>query len=360
MRYKIGVIGLGRAGLNHIGGCMRVPNAEVVAICDTDANRLQEVAQKFDIKKTYTKAEKMSEEENLDITTIAVPPQFHKEYIEKILQYHQHILVEKPLATSLAEADECIRLTEGYDRKIMVNENFRWAPDFCVVTKCIEEGFIGEPYWIRVELMRMVTKDPTHTQWLFKLPHRWLLEDGVHWLDLFQVWLKVPARRVFTHFPQLPHMAGEKGDIFDIVHTIYEGGKGATLIQNFASKGFRPFEKEMETMVEIRVEGSEGAITVTWGQKVPRSIKNTSVVVYSQQYGGTFYPYLRDVGPSLDGSGYPYWDDTARAVMKHFLDCIEQDKQPMVSMKEERKALEVLFAAYDSAERGEVVNLPLK
>ncbi len=351
MKYKVGIIGLGRAGTTHVASCTRISNIDEIIVCDMNEKRLKDITNKYNIEKSYTKVEHMYEGEKLDITIISVPTQQHKKYLELALNHNQHILIEKPLACNLAEVDECIRLARGYNRKIMVDENFRWHPDFSVVTDFINKGVIGIPYWSKVELLRLVTEDPTLSKWLYDLKYRWLLEDGVHWVDLFNVWLDVPAKKVFAHFPLVPPEKENKSDIFDIVHTIYEDGKGATLIQNFASRGFGPFEEGYQSTVEVRVEGSEGSISVTWGNQVPMSNKDTTVRIDSKNIGGTIYPTLIDRGH--------YWEGTGQAVIEDFIDCIENDTEPKVSMEDEHRALEVIFGAYDSAASGNTIDLPL-
>lgn len=349
MQHKIGIIGLGRAGTNHLVGSLSIPNVKVEAISDANEEKLKSIGEKYNIENLYPEPENLLENENLDIVIIAVPPQFHKKYLEIAIKNNKHILIEKPLAPSLREADECISIAKGYKNKIMVNENFRWTVDFMAATNSIDKGLIGEPYWVKVELLRLVVEDPTESKWLFKEKFRWLSEDGIHWFDLFNSWLKVEAVKVFAHLPKLHHLSEQSGDVFDIVHTVYENDKSATLIQHFASMGFSPLEEGGKNITEIRIEGSEGAIRVSWKDRVPGSSKDVLVEVFSKKLDSVIYPNLKRVDD--------YWAELNKSVIEHFIECIEKDKQPLVTMEEERKALDILFAAYKSSEIGQVVNL---
>ena len=346
-KHKIAVIGCGYVSNDlHFPAYTSMPNVELVA-CDIDQDRLREMAHKFNIQKTYSDAEEMLRKERPDVTVIAVPPNLHRKYVEMGIRYKQHILVEKPLVPSLKDADELIRLTKDYDRKIMVDENFRWFKDYQAVKEFIAKGFIGDAYWVKIETLRdHVNEDPSRTGWVYKSSRRWLYEDGIHWIDLLRFWLEAEAEKVFAHFPQPPHVSQEKGDNFDVVHIIYKENKAATIIQNCASKG--------SYKTEVRVEGSEGSITAQWKgapewKGIPMSTKETAVTVYSKRHRSVIHPVLEDIGH--------YWSGHSRVVMEYFLDCIEKDKQPMTNLKEDREALEVLFAAYESAEKGCVVKL---
>ena len=103
---RFGVIGAGIWGRMHIRAYTQHPPAELVAICDVDRNRAEAAAKEFGVPKVFTEVDELLRED-LDGVSVVTPDPFHTEIVLKAADRGMHILVEKPLATTV---EECRRM----------------------------------------------------------------------------------------------------------------------------------------------------------------------------------------------------------------------------------------------------------
>lgn len=348
--YKVAVIGCGRAGGGlHIPACLDVDAVSDVVICDRSETRLNEVASKYALSITYTNLDKLLENEKPDIAIISTPPQYHQSALKKCLAHGCHVIIEKPLASSVEEAHQMIKTCESYPHlKVMVNENYRWFMDSVAVKQSIENGLIGEPRWIEIRSIgKAAYEDPTFSGWLSETQSQWLFEQGIHWIDLFNYFLDKAPTAVYAQFPAIEKPACVTGnDGLSIVNVSYENGAYALLVQNYLSDGPKESYK-------ARIEGTMGTIVASWNEQMTDAV----VEVYSRRLNGTFIPNLERIPGKKQTKGDEFWSGQQLKVMKHFLECIEKDKEPLTNLKEDLKTVKIMFAAYRSREEGCTVSV---
>ncbi|MBO0723688.1 MAG: Gfo/Idh/MocA family oxidoreductase [Blastocatellia bacterium] len=134
----------------HMGDLLRMahehPRAEIAAICDEDPARMQEAMRNFAIPpdRIFTDYRRCLESARPDIAILCPATARHAEYVEKVAPYGVHILIEKPMADSLAEADAMIRAVQAAGRTLAVNWPLAWYPAHRTAKRLIDEGAIGE------------------------------------------------------------------------------------------------------------------------------------------------------------------------------------------------------------------------
>jgi len=144
-QVRIGIIGLGIMGESYAKIYSSHPLAQVVAVSSRRQQRVDEICSKYDIACGYTEYKKMLERKDLDAVVVATPDANHFIPARDVLQSGRHALVEKPFTTSVAEADELLRIADAANLKIQVAFNHRWlAPYFHAKTQ-IAKGEIGMP-----------------------------------------------------------------------------------------------------------------------------------------------------------------------------------------------------------------------
>lgn len=126
-KLKVAVVGAGIYGINHIKAYHWNPNAELVAICDLNEDILKNVCTSFGVK-GYTDIETMLSCEEIDAVSIATPDAFHKEPAIKAITAKKHILVEKPLATTIEDAKAIIKAAKLMNVRVAVDYHKRWDP----------------------------------------------------------------------------------------------------------------------------------------------------------------------------------------------------------------------------------------
>lgn len=139
---RIGIAGAGMISRHHLIGWSRTPCAEVVAICDPDQDRAAKRAAEFEIPRVYANASEMLAGEKLDAMDVASPRETHAEIVRLCAANHVHAFCQKPLAPTLAEAENLVRDVAGKIR-LMVHENWRFRPYYRKIKEWIDEGKIG-------------------------------------------------------------------------------------------------------------------------------------------------------------------------------------------------------------------------
>lgn len=150
---RIGVIGLGRTGWqNHCRQLATLPAMyRITAAADPDPARQDEAQRTFGCR-SYPTPEALLADREVELVTIATPSHLHLAHVEAALAAGKHVVCEKPMAGSLADADRMIAAAEKTDRIFTVFQNRRFSPDFLKVQQVIASGVLGRIVQIRVAI----------------------------------------------------------------------------------------------------------------------------------------------------------------------------------------------------------------
>jgi predicted dehydrogenase len=141
------------AGINfdhmHMGDLLRLvyehPDAEIVGIADTTAGRMNAAARSFGIpeERCYTDYRRCIEETRPDVVLLCPKTGEHADYVERVAPYGVHVLVEKPMAASLAGADRMLAAMARSGKTLVINWPLAWYPPHVTTKRLIDEGAIG-------------------------------------------------------------------------------------------------------------------------------------------------------------------------------------------------------------------------
>lgn len=141
---RIGIIGGGAiAQVAHLPVLRRYKSVDICAICDTDLPKARALAERFGIADAFDDIEDLLEHCELDALVICSPTHLHESHIQAALSAGLHVLVEKPLAMTMAGAQRIARIVEKYDRVVMVGMNHRYRPDVQIVRSFVQSGELG-------------------------------------------------------------------------------------------------------------------------------------------------------------------------------------------------------------------------
>lgn len=142
------------AGINfdhmHMGDLLRKvsehPNAEIVGICDEQPARMETTVKNFSIPaaRVFTDPRLCLEKTKPDVVILCPSTATHGEWTEKVAPFGTHILMEKPFAATLPEADRMIRAVEKTGKQLAINWPLRWYPSHATAKRLVDEGAIGE------------------------------------------------------------------------------------------------------------------------------------------------------------------------------------------------------------------------
>ncbi len=188
-KSKIGVIGLGGvAQLVHLPNLSKLPNAELISVCEVNKSRLMTIAEKFSIKERYSNYNEMLEKSQMDAVIIATPTSTHADIAVDCLEAGKDILVEKPLARTYQEAKRIVDSAKKNKRKLMVGMNLRYRPDTMLLRSFINSNEIGDPFYVKCGWIR---KQSSSEKWFTKKEESGggvIIDLGIHLLDL-ALWL---------------------------------------------------------------------------------------------------------------------------------------------------------------------------
>ncbi|HIE14830.1 TPA: Gfo/Idh/MocA family oxidoreductase [Candidatus Bathyarchaeota archaeon] len=150
-KIKVGIAGLGRSGWrNHALVLEKLSDKyKIVAVTDPIKERRREAVDRFDCV-AYTDYDSLISDDNVELVVVATPSYLHASQTIKALESDRDVVCEKPMATSLAEADAMIETAERTGRLLTIFQNRRYSPDFMKVREVIQSGKLG-----RIVLIKM-------------------------------------------------------------------------------------------------------------------------------------------------------------------------------------------------------------
>lgn len=185
---NVGLIGCGQiAEVAHLPCYQRLKDVQVVAVCDPNRLRARRLSQRFHIAKIYEDSSELFKKEKLDLVDVCTPGFTHHRLCMEAIQNSVNVLVEKPLALTVAEADEIDKASKIKDVKVCVVHDYRFKEPLAKAMNMYKEGKIGEiKEIISVQHGLSVYSLPSWL-WNEKRSGGILYELGIHIIDL-QAW----------------------------------------------------------------------------------------------------------------------------------------------------------------------------
>lgn len=149
MALNIGIVGHGFMGHEHEKMLTNMEGINVVAICDIDPGQLQDVPESI---KTYTSAEEMYQDPEVQVVIIAANNNQHKHLVIEAAKAGKDIICEKPVALSIADLDEMTAAVEAAGVRFTVHQQRRYDPDYRTAKEVYDEGKLGDVYTVQSKL----------------------------------------------------------------------------------------------------------------------------------------------------------------------------------------------------------------
>ena len=326
------LIGCGRVSENHLAAITGSPFSHLVAVCDVDPNKAQEKGEKNHVP-FYTDYHKMMHAHpEIEIVHIATPTGYHARHVIDLAQHGRHIIVEKPMALTVADCDAMIKVCSKNNCRLFVVKQNRFNPAVLAARRAMEEGRFGKMVLgtVRVRWQRTqkyYEQDNWHGTW--ELDGGVMSQQASHHLDLLQ-WFMGPIEtmqcQTATRLMQI--------EVDDTAAALFRFTSGALGIFE-ATVAARP--EDLEGSLSLMGEGGSVIIgghavnkILYWKFIEPRPEDEQIIEEFSQDvpnvYGRGHKPYMEDVISAIKNSG-----------------------QALVEGPEGRKDIEILTALYESA-----------
>lgn len=343
-RTKIAILGAGFITDIHMESYHRfVPEAEVIAVYARNPEKAKAFAEKHGIAQWFSNMHDAIHQSGCEVVDICLPNFLHAEATVSAARAGKHVIIEKPLAVTLEEADTMIGACRDAGVKLMYAEELCFAPKYERVRQLIKEGAIGDLYMLK----QAEKHSGPHSDWFYDIDLAGggvLMDMGCHAMQWFR-WIldNAKAVSVYASMSTVLHKQRTRGEDNSVVIVEFENGVTAVAENSWAKHG------GMDDRSEAHGTGGVIYADLFMGNAAISYSKNG--YGYAMEKADTTVGWSFTVFEEVFNQGYPH-------ELKHFIDCVRNNKQPLVTGEDGRAVLEILYAAYASAGSGKKVTLP--
>lgn len=345
LRYSL--IGCGRIAINHIQAYLdNNKDLELVALCDIDTSKAEELIEKFNLEKKiaiYRDYKVMIGKENLDLVVIAVNSGKHAELSIECLRKKINVIVEKPMALSIKDADKMIEIAKKNKVKLCVSHQNRFNKSIQKLRNALETKKFGKLFYGTAHVRWNRNKDYyDQAKWrgTWEKDGGALMNQCIHNIDLLRWMMGGEIEEVFAYTDNLNHGYIEGEDLGLAVIKFKNGSYG--LVEGTVNT----YPQNLEETLYIFGESG----TVKIGGK---SVNKIDVWKFNNENEEEVLNEYKENPPNVYGFGHS-------ALYKDMIESIRNDREPYVSGIEGKNGLELVLAIYKSVKIKKPVKLPLK
>jgi len=312
-KLGVAVIGAGFWGKNQARVFRELKEADLLAICDINAERAKNVAKQFGVK-PYTKTGRILRRKDVEAVSICTwSTDLAKETL-KALKAGKHVLVEKPMATSVKQAEKLLATAEKMGLHLTVGFLMRFIPGIQQIKNAIENKTIGELVCATAKRV---------SEWPERIGDVGVVKDlAIHDIDVIRYLFKEDPIAVYAKAGSMRHKKLE--DYAQIMLT-FEGGKSAFIESNWLT----PYKTRI-----LMVTGSKAIMKLDY-------ITQELIIEDAKETVQPRYP----------------WQEPLKLELQHFVNCVLKKEKPLITAMDGLKALHIAEAALKSSAIGKVVKL---
>ena len=341
---KFVLVGCGRIAKRHseLLGLKQIDGAQLVAVCDNNLKKAEKIGQQFDVP-AYADMDDMMQKEQVDVVVVLTPSGLHAEHVVNLASYGKDIMVEKPMALTLDDADAMIGACDSNNCRLFIIKQNRFNVPVVKLREAHQSGRFG-----KLVLGTVRVRWARHQQYYDQDAWRgtWAMDGGVltnqasHHVDMLE-WMMGDVESVFAR--STTALVDIEAEDTAVVTLKFKNG-ALGIIE--ATTATRPHDLEGS----ISVLGEKGSVVVggfavnqmqTWAFEDVLEGDDEVLEKYSVN------------PPNVYGFGH-------QAYYEHVVDCVSHDSQNLVDGLQGRKSIELISAIYESIETGKEVFLRFK
>lgn len=343
---KFALIGCGRISPNHILAAKN-NDLEIAAICDINEDNMDDKIIKFDLPssvKKYTDYKKMLLNETLDLIAIATESGKHAQIAIDCINAGCNLIIEKPIALSIADADAIIKLAKEKDVKVCASHQNRFNKSILKIREALDKRRFGRMFYGTAHIR-------WNRDWSYYSRAKWrgtwaqdggaLMNQCIHNIDLLRWMMGNEIEEVMAYTDKLNHEYIEAEDFGVAIIKFTNGGYG--IIEGTTDIYPQNLEETLYLFGEkgtVKAGGQSVNIIEEW---------NFADALDDPDFVKRNY---HEAPPNVYGYGHnPLYADV--------IDAIENRREPFITAEDGKRALELVLAIYKSAAEGRPVRLPL-
>lgn len=308
----VGVLGLGRAGWDiHVARLRGDKRFKITAVSDLQEDRRLEARNEFGCQ-TFTDLKQLLKEADCELVVVASQSVDHGPHTMAALKSGRHVVVEKPMAMSTAEATRMIKAAETTGGKLFVHQNYRYNPDIHHIQQVIKSGLLGRVFEVRIRALNFARRNDWQT--LQKYGGGNLNNACPHYIDAALQLLDSPVKKLFTDL----QLTTDVGDADDHAKIILKGENGRVIdLEVSTSCAFsEPKWTVLGTTGTLRSDGTTSEIKYFDPRKL-KALKVNEEPPSGRRYGsGEVLPWQEETRPSVGAVTGDFYDNVY-AVLRH-------------------------------------------
>lgn len=343
---KVGVIGTGSIAALHLKAYADNPRVELVAVADMNLERAQAAAQLWGARNVYSDPAELLADAEVEAVSICTWNNSHAEFAMAAVKAGKHVLVEKPLSRTYAEAAELEAVVNAHDKILQVGFVRRHSGNCRVLKSFIDQGDLGEIYYAKASVIRRTGN-----------PGGWfadksvagggpLIDIGVHVIDL--AWYLMGSPRVRSVSANSYFKLGNRANI--------------TNMPRYQVADYDPTKNDVEDMVNAMVRFENGASLMVDASFSLHAVEDSlSVAIFGDKGGAELEPSLRiatekyetvlNVTPQLKSATFSV-DDGFSSEIENFVATCLGEAESVAPVAHGTEIMKILDAIYQSAIQG--------
>jgi len=337
-KLRIGFVGAGIMAEKHAQVYLTHPNCEMVAACDLSEERAQGLADQFDIPAVFGSHQDMLAGAELDLVSVCTPDFAHAEPTIDCANAGKHVLVEKPLAVSVEDAQAMIDAATGNHVKLMAQFSHRWATAYRNTKDLLAGGELGEPVMAYARKNDTLFVATDMIGWADRSTPSWFL--SAHDIDLVCWYFEREPVEVYAN--AVRKVLVKRGiDTPDAIQAQVRFDDGA--IATFEACWVYPntFPTTTDSFIEV----------ITTGSVIHLDRKCEQIELSTEKE----YKYPRN------SMAYVYEDGELHGAVglsvRHFVKCVLEDREPLVTLDSSLRVTRILDAIQRSIDQGSPIRL---
>jgi predicted dehydrogenase len=334
----LGIVGCGRVTeTRHLPALKQLPQARVVAVTDIDPQRLQRVADHFQIPRRYPSFEELLTDQELEAIAVCVPTRLHLPYALAVLESGKHLFVEKPLALHPSDSEQILRKGKEARGVAMVGFNLRWHRLVRQARLLLQSGELGDLKMIRTAFMSATRNHPDAPTWRTKreLGGGVIIEQAIHHFDLWRFLLDDEVEEVFASSVNEDESAAVTARMSSGLLISSSFSEGTTNENEFWFYG----KQACLRLSCYHFDGFEIISASDHPGDVKVRLKRIAAILKESPVG---------VSQFFQGSDFVA---SYKNEWTHFIDCIRRKQSPNASLEDGHRSIQILSAVLESAAR---------
>ena len=335
--FRVAIAGLGRATRNiHLPALRKIPEATIVGVYDP-------IPQDCEFS-TFDSLEELLAT-SPDVLLVATPPDAHLPTALAGIRSGAHVFCEKPLANSVAEAEEIAKAAAAAGKQVCVNSEFPFMPTHLAAAREIGSERFGRLLFVEAHQTFVVTPD-TEAGWRGQDPRRTFKEFGTHAIDVCKAFF---GERPIGMTCRMPRPFAKNGpDYLNLVRLEFSGDRVAQITLDRLTKGRHRY-------LDMRLVGERATIETSVGGSAEitvglRTQGRRPFAELNLHLGGVARLYNGDHSTTLAKAPLDLFPDATARLFRAFLEAIEQGHEPPNSINEACDTLGLVYRAYAEAE----------